>query len=348
MEITSNCNASCPGCPRTILKNENKLLINKIKLENLVKWLPNKESMNLKEIKLSGNLGDPATHSEVFGIIKFLTENYNVKLVMNTNGGVRSKRFWSELGSFSKIGRETNKFNLIVRWAIDGLKDTNHIHRVDVNWDKVFTNLRTYNINGGLSEWHLIPFEHNEHDIPKIKKICDEENIKFVLRKSVRNNKNYINKTNNEIVVSKNNNHSQIDFSNSIRNLVKIYNNKIQLNQDTSKEQEELNNYTKTIKCPHQINNQLFIASNETLWPCCMLWDETHKNKHFTQNILPKNNNWNNLNHFSMGEILNNDFYINLVNYWNVFNYKFISRCVRDCSNYGGFSTEMVQYESKN
>jgi hypothetical protein len=64
---------------------------------------------------------------------------------MNTNGGLRTKFWWQELANIMKGELDYAVF------SIDGLADTNHIYRVDVNWDNVMSNAEAF-ISAGYEE----------------------------------------------------------------------------------------------------------------------------------------------------------------------------------------------------
>lgn len=338
LEVTSRCNAGCPGCPRTILSNSNNLVINDINVKNMKNWLPKSDKLNPREFKLSGNLGDAITHPKLIDIISFLNSSYNSRIFMHTNGGVRDSKFWSELGLLSKLSKDKNQF--VVRWAIDGLEDTNHIHRINVRWENIMRNLDAYLKAGGIAEWYFIPFDHNEHQIEAANEFCKKRNIKFILRKSVRNNNNYQTKK-GEVVISKNQNHSKVTDSTSVKEIIKSY----KKDKDNIEIKNKLRLLSKSIACQHHTNKQLFISSSESLWPCCMLWDEYVKYKDEFIKILPDDDNWNNLNYNSFESIIESNFFINLENYWLVDNNNFISRCIKDCGFHGTFKTEFEKFE---
>jgi len=106
-ELTSRCNVKCPGCPRTIINNslDNSLALNDINFDNLKKWLPSKKILQPKNIKFSGNLGDPMVHPNAYEIFEYIGNNYNCNLHIHTNGGMRDEEFWKDLGKLSAYGK---------------------------------------------------------------------------------------------------------------------------------------------------------------------------------------------------------------------------------------------------
>jgi len=342
-ELTSRCNVKCPGCPRTIINNslDNSLALNDINFDNLKKWLPSKKILQPKNIKFSGNLGDPMVHPNAYEIFEYIGNNYNCNLHIHTNGGMRDEEFWKDLGKLSAYGKtlkDYKNFNLVVRWAIDGLEDTNHIYRVGVDWNILMRNLETYISNGGQAEWHFIAFDFNEHQIEKVKELSKKLGMYFILRKSVRNYSFYINKKKETIKPSS---HIQHPKTNTVANLREL---EKKQDKGTVKSIDFLQ-ASQTVSCPHIVKSQIFIASNETLWPCCMLWDE-HVRKSSFNDILPINDKWNNLNFYNMQWILSSKFYSSLAEMWNVNNSRFTSRCVRSCSEKGELTTKFYDINS--
>jgi len=323
LELTSRCNAGCPECPRTFIKNSSdKILhLNDIKLDNLKKWLPN--TLPVERIKLSGNLGDAGIHPQLIDFINYFgTFGNRISIAMHTNGGMRDEKFWTTLGKISYEGQRMmpadKKFVFTVRWAIDGLEDTNHLYRINVNWQKLMRNLKAYLDAGGKAEWHFINFPHNEHQEDDVRKLAESLGMEFVTRKSVRNVGKKVTK-----------NHSKAKDFGKLQNASK----------------KVLEAYAPTVVCQHLKNESVFIASNETLWPCCMLWDENVKTENLVTKV-PDDANWNNLNTNTMQQILNSAWYQNIENYWYPGKSNFINQCVKKCALKGTFTTEFERNEA--
>jgi sulfatase maturation enzyme AslB (radical SAM superfamily) len=105
--------------------------------------------------------------------------NPDILLNLNTNGGYRDQDFWEELGSL----------NASVNFALDGLEDTNHIYRINVDYHKVIENAATFMKHGGRATWVFIEFDWNKHQIDDAKKLAETMGFeRFILKKSGRNN----------------------------------------------------------------------------------------------------------------------------------------------------------------
>jgi hypothetical protein len=61
-----------------------------------------------------------------------------------------------------------------VTFGIDGLEDTNWIYRVNVNWDKLMSNVKAFIAGGGKARWQFVSFEHNEHQIEQCRALSNE------------------------------------------------------------------------------------------------------------------------------------------------------------------------------
>lgn len=168
IELTSRCNAECPMCSRTsnplILDNQDEITLPAFKSFFPVEFLN-----ELDQIKFCGNFGDPAVAKDILKIHEYIyTVNPNIRFVVNTNGGVRGVKFWTDMGRFY------SKANGAVTFHIDGLEDTNHIYRSKVKWKKVIENLKAFNQAGGKSVWAFIPFFHNEHQVEEAEQLSKE------------------------------------------------------------------------------------------------------------------------------------------------------------------------------
>lgn len=167
IELTDYCNAHCPMCDRE-QQYMDKQSLNKhlISFDKYRSILQNDKWSSLYRIHFCGNYDEPTTHPDIYDICKWTLENFKVSLIIATNGGTRNRQFWNDLGSLSK----QHKGRLQVTWGIDGLKDTNHIYRKGVKWDKLEENFKAYNGAGGRSRWQFIVFDHNHHQLEHIKK----------------------------------------------------------------------------------------------------------------------------------------------------------------------------------
>ena len=66
LEITSDCNAACPGCARTL--NKDKLEINSFSLTDLQRIFPTQDYTGY-EFKFCGVLGDPIVNPDFLDMV---------------------------------------------------------------------------------------------------------------------------------------------------------------------------------------------------------------------------------------------------------------------------------------
>ena len=90
---------------------------------------------------------------------------------------MQTPKFWANLGYISKINSTKYRQGLTVKFAVDGLEDTNHLYRRKVNWGKVWANMTAYSQAGGFGIWNFIIFKHNEHQIDQALKKAKELNL---------------------------------------------------------------------------------------------------------------------------------------------------------------------------
>ena len=168
VELSSACNAACPVCPRNVQGGYDtpNIQVSTFTYDNFVKIFDSVFIQNLKQILFVGRYGDPAYCKDFVNILSYIYKhNKKVISVMHTNGGIRSPDWWDELSKFQ---------NLTVVFSIDGLEDTNHIYRRNVNWDKLINNVTSFISSGGNAIWEFLVFDHNQHQIDTAKDISSK------------------------------------------------------------------------------------------------------------------------------------------------------------------------------
>lgn len=183
LEVTQNCQASCPMCDR----NQNggtlnpHINLNELTLEDCKQIFAPEFIKQLKTMYMCGNLGDPIVARDTLEIFKYFRKhNPNIWLSMNTNAGARDEAWWTELANtFGRIGT--------VIFSVDGLKDTNHLYRQGVNWDNVYRSMQVFIAAGGRARWDFLIFEHNQHQVDEAEELSQTMGFeKFVAKKSGR------------------------------------------------------------------------------------------------------------------------------------------------------------------
>jgi MoaA/NifB/PqqE/SkfB family radical SAM enzyme len=185
MELTNACNAACPMCVR--FHNNSPLTrpdleIGQITLELFKKYIPNDILTQINLIMFCGVHGDPGVARDTYEICKHIAETSpNTNIMMNSNGGMRTPSWWSKMGKlFSK------KKHWLMTFSIDGLENSNHLYRRNVEWNKLEANVKAFTQHNPRSAWDFLIFAHNEHQLEEAKARCKEFNItEFIPKKAL-------------------------------------------------------------------------------------------------------------------------------------------------------------------
>ena len=181
IELTDKCNARCVQCSRNFvddlgnLNERPNLCLTEITIDqykNIFKDYHHKT----KTINFCGNMGDPLFAKDILAITEYsfshVLRPIKGLLKIYTNGGFRSKKWWSEYGSFLKDKRHE------VNFAIDGLEDTHHFYRTNTRFHRVIENATAFIEAGGTAEWSFIRFGHNQHQEEDCRKLAKELGFK--------------------------------------------------------------------------------------------------------------------------------------------------------------------------
>jgi MoaA/NifB/PqqE/SkfB family radical SAM enzyme len=170
IELTNACNAACPMCVRfhhnsPLVRPD--LEIGQITLEKFKKYFPPEILQKCNLILFCGVHGDPCVAKDTLEICEYIMESSSKTAVrMNTNGGMRKADWWAKMGAlFSKRTRQSGFNYWQITFSIDGLEDTNHLYRRNVNWKTLMSNVDAFISAGGMASWDYLIFKHNEHQI---------------------------------------------------------------------------------------------------------------------------------------------------------------------------------------
>tara|TARA_Y100000114_G_scaffold123386_1_gene118947 strand:+ start:503 stop:1585 length:1083 start_codon:yes stop_codon:yes gene_type:complete len=176
VELTNHCNAACPMCGRHTVHNKAPYTMrlkphvntSSLSIHDIKKIFDDRffDTYNFVGINMCGNRGDPAASKDLFEICEYLfSKAPELQIKISTNGGLKTPHYWGRLGKmFSKYGNKSR-----VTFGIDGLKDTNHIYRQNVDFERVIKNAESFINNGGAAFWQFLVFKHNEHQIEEAK-----------------------------------------------------------------------------------------------------------------------------------------------------------------------------------
>lgn len=165
LEVTTKCNANCPMCGRNAFGVVRPgLQLTELTLKDCKKIFSPAFLGQLTNISMCGVYGDPALAQDLLEIIEYIRcNNPNLEIDVYTNGGARPASWWERLARVLGNGK--------VVFGIDGLEDTNHIHRRGTVFPLILKNVRAFIQAGGRAEWDFIVFKHNEHQVEQAREL---------------------------------------------------------------------------------------------------------------------------------------------------------------------------------
>jgi len=259
-EITSNCNASCPQCPRNVYGGSTvpNLPITHWDTKDLPKMFRDDFVGNLDMVYLCGTYGDPMMHPRVFEIVDWFKQiNPRLRIGIHTNGGV------GRIDVYRKLALNVD----FVAFGIDGLDDTNHLYRRRVNWNKVMERAEAFISAGGKAHWDYIVFEHNQHQVEKARTLAATMGFsEFNVKKTSRflNRKHEV--VQHQPVLDNNGNEEYRIYPPSIKQFA---NKQIDMPSD-----EELG--VTPITCNAQRIKEVYVAADGMVFPCGWLHDRLY------------------------------------------------------------------------
>ena len=175
IELSNRCNAACPMCARNIHGHSinPRLILDELTLDD-IKNIDKKYLDNIEFVNFSGDYGDPLMCKDILEIVEYFLKITNARICIHTNGGLRNTTIWKQLGEWDRVE---------VRFGIDGLEDTNHVYRINVRWDLLMNNIKTYINAGGNATWIFLIFFHNQHQVEEARLLAKE--LKFNKFKTV-------------------------------------------------------------------------------------------------------------------------------------------------------------------
>lgn len=320
IELTTNCNAACPQCVRNFYGGPVWSSLPLISLD--LKWLKSKlgeQLHNTDNVRLCGTYGDPCVHNDFINIIKWLKTYKNLKIKINTNGGMK-KNYWKQLASI------LSNDDCVV-FGIDGLGDTNHIYRKNVKWDVLMNNVQSFISAGGNAKWQFIVFEFNQHQVEQAKVLARKLGFsEFVLKKTIR----FIDKK-----------HKMVNYTPSIQKnkIFKIY--PATDEKYLYKGYKDYNNIdlkNTDIECTSNKLKKIYIGADGYVFPCGWLHDrlygyepESHIDSQGIQNlfILAGGKEKANLNYTKLSDIVQGKWFETIEKSWS--NENRLQRCAAQC-----------------
>lgn len=160
IEPTDVCQAACALCARETDKLFRKDIKHHLRVEQIQQHFSDRVIGNLDKMFMCGIYGDPAAGYYTMDIYNYFRKvNPDIVLGMNTNGAVQTTFFWHALGRLFNQPQDYCVF------SIDGLEDTNHVYRKNVNWVKLMANAEAFIAAGGKAHWDMLVYRHNQHQV---------------------------------------------------------------------------------------------------------------------------------------------------------------------------------------
>jgi len=187
IEVTSNCQAKCPGCIRHKVFNPNTDQVSAPpKNWNLPVDVHNRliDSVadKIKYLTYDGSFGDSPFHPDFLELIEYsasklkgdmpnetsgdgkgnLHPDFNGlhDMTISTNGSYKPPSFWKRLG---EILNEHLPGRHHVMFDLDGTdNETQLMYRVGTDFNKIIKNAEAFISGGGCAVWKMIPFDFND------------------------------------------------------------------------------------------------------------------------------------------------------------------------------------------
>lgn len=316
LELTTKCQARCPMCPRRISGGVLNpfITLEEITLETFKSWFPTSFIGQLNSLFMCGNLGDPIIAKDCLEIVEYLKSvNPKLHLSMHTNGSARDDEWWARLA----------KTGIRVVFGIDGLEDTHHLYRISTDWNKIIKNAEIFIEHGGYAEWHMLAFQHNEHQLEKCEKMSKALGFKnFQIKHTTRFEKGKFNVLDDE--------------GKTINILYPTEKSK----EMTPKVFKYLSDIQPEIKCKSQQSKQIYVSANGNVAPCCWLDFSWILPKQDTRvDYMDRIGELPNLNDQSLIEIFDSGYFDKIAGTWDN---EPLSECSKQCGNFDRCGAQFV------
>lgn len=311
IDHNSTCNLRCPQCARTVDGGENPdLPLEELQVSDYERMFDGLQKQ-LDSVVWCGNYGEVIFSPTFMDCISYVRNSgYNGNIIINTNASARNKQWWIDLAKI--IGK-----NGQVNFSIDGLADTNHLYRVNANWDKIIENAEAFIGAGGRARWDYLVFEHNAHQIEEAKMLAKKIGFK---KMQIKRTNRFVNDTQYQGLKK------DVDTKEKVQTRKNSWEIEASKKEDRSLSQHELiiqkfgswQNYldVTNISCRWKPIGQIFVDFQARVWSCT--WTASgiyHHGEKNTQRVQARKVldrygwDFNNLRKHSFKDILNHEYF---------------------------------------
>lgn len=255
LEISSRCNAACPDCLRNFRGVDimDTYPVCDMSLEQFKKIFAIDFLKQLQHFTINGNYGDFVTARDGLEIVEYILQiNPRIHIEISSNASAKPK-LWEPLG----------QLGVTVYFRLDGLKDTHHLYRQNTDFDFILENAKKFIAAGGQAVWAMIKFNHNKHQVAECETMSKELGFsRFDLIDAGRNTMPVFN-SERQLTHTIGEWKGSTDFD-TLFNAYSYY--KVEPDMAVKTETEN-----KTIDCYAKRMQEVYVASNGEVYPCCWL-----------------------------------------------------------------------------
>lgn len=308
LEVTSQCQASCPMCARNIQGGVTNPFITEteVTLDTFKKWFSEDIIKQLDRLYMCGNLGDPCIAKDTLKIFEYIRNlNPTADLSMNTNGSARKLEFWSGLAGA----------DVKIRFGIDGLEDTHNLYRIGTDWKNILNNAKHFIEHGGEATWDMLIFDHNKHQVD----LCKERSIELGF-------KNFISK-------------NTARFRDDQLNVLDKTGRTTHILYPTVRSKQIIaNEESKVINCKAIAEKSLYVSATGNVSPCCWLDNEwMYPHNASRVDYMDKVGLYPNLHTNTLDEIFKQGFFNKIKDTWSCSPLK---ECSKQCGEVDRFNEQ--------
>lgn len=283
IELTTRCNARCPMCMRNyrgyeynsgyplceLSLEDFKHIVSPELLAQLIQPEPAingrvPKIYGFRGITFNGNLGDFASAKDAVEIVEYVA-SHNVPVQINTNGSLRNAAWWRRLA----LPQVT------VGFALDGLADTHALYRQDTDWHRIIEHATALIQAGGRAVWRFVPFDHNRHQEQECRQLARQ--LGFAGFENIYDGRDSgpVFTRDGEFshhIGPGSSAHQPPDIDALVHSHITWYDSKT---WKSPKDQPNI-----MIECIHKKTQEIYIAADGSVYPCCFLGFYPHTMHH--------------------------------------------------------------------